>query len=613
MCLKRFQDSNRRVRGGAVITGSWRGLRSIRSKLISTVLIVIALPTLIVLYSYFTTSARVVEQEVYAANQSLIEQAALTINDKAKRMIQATYLLEADMAQSFGSNTFEWDYGNAEAMGAIFHLQKKMGYLRDILLDNSAFIGLVDVQGNVVTTLNNFNRQATGTIIREPWFKAGMAQKGYPYWERVYRLPVNLGYTENAPDKEFVLLSRSFAFESSIRNWGLVAVAIPVSQFYGVPSKGLPDNTQLLVLDPGGALYDIYGRQQYALTPEQMEESRQSRPAMRKLSLGKETYLMNAASVPQVGLSIVSLQRMGDFSAQLDHSRTTSIALFLLFFGLGIIIVILLLLRLTKPLYVLVRSMSRVGSGNFSTKVEVRGKDEIALLGSHFNKMVAQLEELIHHVAQEQRQKEEAHFHALQAQINPHFLFNTLNSIKLMAMLSGTNRNVSDMITALGKLMEFSMKQNTLFVTLGQELEYLELYMSLQKIRYHDDITVSVQVAQELLDCTVLKFTLQPLVENSIIHGSQLPLHIVIEAEVTGGSLLIHIRDNGKGISEEAMQVIANQLLQDHVKTSGIGLLNVDRRIKIHFGPSCGILLTRPDGGGLQVTVRIPYRKELEG
>lgn len=611
--FKVFRVQNRSVREESVITRSWKGFRSIRSKLIATVLIVIALPTLIVLYNYFTTSVRVVEQEVYAANQSLIEQAALTINDKAKRMIQATYLLEADMAQTFGASTFNWDYGNAEAMGAIFQIQKRMGYLRDILLDNSAFIGLVDTEGNVVTTLSNFNRQATSTMIREPWFKAGMEQKGYPYWERVYRLPANLGYTENAPDKEFMLLSRSFAFESSIRNWGLAVVGIPVSQFYGVPSTGLPDNTQLLILDESGALYDIYGQRQYSLTPEQLEDTRNHPSVMKKLALDKETYLMNAASVPQVGISVVSLQRLGDFSAQLDNSRTKSIALFLLFFGVGIIIVIYILLRLTKPLYALVRSMSRVGSGNFSTKVEVRGKDEVALLGSHFNKMVTQLEELVHHVAEEQRHKEEAHFQALQAQINPHFLFNTLNSIKLMAMLSGTNRNVSDMITALGKLMEFSMKQNTLFVTLRQELEYLELYMSLQKIRYHDDITVSVQVPEALLDCTVLKFTLQPLVENSIIHGSQLPLHIRIEAECIDQYVLIHIIDNGKGLSEETMQVISNQLLQDHVKTSGIGLLNVDRRIKIHFGQQCGLLLSQPGEGGLQVTVRIPYRKELEG
>ncbi|MBW4084328.1 sensor histidine kinase [Paenibacillus sp. S150] len=589
-------------------------MRSIRSKLIATVLAVIAAPTLIVLYNYFQTSVRLVEQEVYAANQSLIEQAAMTINDKAKRMIQATYLLEADMAQSFGPFTFNWDYGNAEAMGAIFQIQKRMGYLRDILLDNSAFIGLADAEGNVVTTLNNFNRQATGDILREPWFKAGIGQKGYPYWERAYRLPVNLGYTENAPDKEFMLLARSFAFETSIRNAGLVVVGIPVSQFYGISSsQGLPDHTELLVLDQDGALYDIYGKQQYSLMPEQMEDIRNRPSVMKKLPLDNEIYLMNAASVPQVGISIVSLQRMRDFSAQLDNSRTKSIALFLLFFGVGIIIVIYILLRLTKPLYALVRSMSRVGSGNFSTKVEVRGRDEVALLGSHFNKMVAQLEELIHHVAEEQRHKEEAHFQALQAQINPHFLFNTLNSIKLMAMLSGTNRNVSDMITALGKLMEFSMKQNTLFVTLGQELEYLELYMSLQKIRYHDDITISIQVPEALLECTVLKFTLQPLVENSIIHGSKLPLHIRIEAERTDQYILIHIRDNGQGISQETMQAISEQLLQDHVKTSGIGLLNVDRRIKIHFGQECGILLSRPEEGGLQVTVRIPYRKELEG
>lgn len=598
--------------GGLIINGNWRRFQSIRSKLIATLLIVIAAPTMIVLYNYFKTSVRVVEREVYAANQSLIEQAALTINDKAKRMIQATYLLETDMAQTYGNRTFNWDYGNVEAMGAIFQIQKRMGYVRDILLDDSAFIGLADAEGNIVTTLNNFNRKAASDIIHEPWFKAGIDGKGYPHWKQAYRLPVNLGYTNNGPNKEFMLLARSFSFESSIHDSGLAVVGIPVSQFYGETSQGLPNNTQLLILDQNATLYDIYGKKQYSLTKGQLRDSEISPAVMKKLTLDNKAYLMNLATVPQIGISIVSLQQMGDFSSQLDNSRTKSIALFLLFFCVGIIIVIYILLRLTKPLYTLVRSMSRVGSGNFSTKVEVRGKDEVAMLGNRFNKMVSQLEELVRHVAEEQRDKEEAHFQALQAQINPHFLFNTLNSIKLMAMLSNTNRNVSDMITALGKLMEFSMKQSTLFVTLGQELEYLELYMSLQKIRYHDNITVSIQVPEELLECTVLKFTLQPLVENSIIHGSQVPLHIRIEAEHRDQYILLHIRDNGKGITPERIRAISNQLTQDHVKTSGIGLLNVDRRIKIHCGQECGLHLSQQDKGGLQVTVRIPHRKEQE-
>jgi sensor histidine kinase YesM len=323
-----------------------------------------------------------------------------------------------------------------------------------------------------------------------------------------------------------------------------------------------------------------------------------------------QLYMVNVSEIPELGMSILRPVPEKQFLEDLEKRMNRSVFSILAVFSVGILIFVLFLIRFTSPIAALLRSMKQVGAGDFRTSVHVKGNDEIALLGNNFNRMVTRLSELVKRLEEEQRLKEEANFQSLQAQINPHFLFNTLNSIKLMAMLSNTNRNVSNMITALGKLLEFSMKFNQRFVTLGQELEYLELYMALQKIRFQDLIDIEARVPEELKEMYVLKFSLQPLVENSIVHGGKLPLHIAIHAEAEDGELRVFIRDDGNGVTEEQLAEIMDRLEQSHAQYSGIGISNVDRRIRLYFGTGYGVTLRRVDSGGLEAIITFPLRKE---
>lgn len=389
-------------------------------------------------------------------------------------------------------------------------------------------------------------------------------------------------------------------------------VGVPSETFFGKPQVGTDGVPRFLIQASDGQVTDPLGKS-YSFTTDKAPTNFLKASISTNVMIDGHRYLVNTATVPQMGISLLYLMPYDQFLKQLDQTTFRSFIGILITFMLGILLFVLLLIRMTKPIYSLLYSMQQVGKGDFDASVSLKGKDEIALLGFNFNKMVIRLKELIYNLEEEQRNKEEARFQALQAQINPHFLFNTLNSIKLMAMISNTNRDVSDMITALGKLFEFSMKQSQQYVTLRQELEYLELYMSLQKIRYHDNIQLYIDVPEQLMEMYVLKFSLQPLVENSLIHGGKMPLSVWVEAKYTAdeAGMVVSVIDNGHGVAENELARIQEKMTNDSTaKYSGIGISNVDKRLKLHFGEQYGITLQTSIYGGLQTDIWLPLREE---
>jgi two-component system sensor histidine kinase YesM len=276
-------------------------------------------------------------------------------------------------------------------------------------------------------------------------------------------------------------------------------------------------------------------------------------------------------------------------------------------FLLFTVVFIYFMIRFTKPLKQLVSSMNRLGGGDFNSYVVTKGKDETAILGNNFNRMLDRLHQLIVNLSEEQKHKEEARLQTLQAQINPHFLFNTLNSIKWMAMLSGA-KHVSQMITKLGKILQYTMKVNEEVVTLEDEVTHLQSYLDLQKIRFNDNVGIHFNIPPELNHYSISKFILQPIVENSIIHGKRMPLSIEISAAREDECLTIKVTDNGNGISEEKLEELRAQLSQDHARYSGIGIYNVNKRIKMHFGRAYGIEMNSTPGEGTLVTVKLPLQ-----
>ncbi|CAG7646507.1 hypothetical protein PAECIP111802_03764 [Paenibacillus allorhizosphaerae] len=241
-----------------------------------------------------------------------------------------------------------------------------------------------------------------------------------------------------------------------------------------------------------------------------------------------------------------------------------------------------------SPVKRLLRSIARVETGNFRIERPSGREDELGVLEQRFQTMIHNLDDLMNREYRNRLELTSAQLKMLQAQINPHFLYNTLQSIGTLALRHGSEE-VSDKIGELGAILRYSMDLQTETVPLKLEIEHIEHYLSLQTGRFKNRLSYTLTCPNEALCIEVPKMILQPLVENSIVHGMEKgrgtgTLHIGIEWDE---ALVIRMIDNGKGISQDVMDGIRKQYEEDRLhygEESGIGLLNVLKRLRLYYG-----------------------------
>jgi two-component system sensor histidine kinase YesM len=283
------------------------------------------------------------------------------------------------------------------------------------------------------------------------------------------------------------------------------------------------------------------------------------------------------------------------------------------FFLLGIVSLILALgvsiylsRKLTHPIHNLQAHMKKVERGNFDIQVPVENTKEIGQLARTFNLMVMQIKELMSQVVKEQEFKRKSELDALQAQINPHFLYNTLDSIIWMAEAKKTDEVVL-MTSSLARLFRSSISKGKELVSIRTEVEHISNYLTIQQMRYKNKLDFHIDVEPRLMHYQTLKIILQPLVENAIYHGIKNKVGtglITIEGREEAGEILFHVKDNGVGMDESILNTIFNRKIPAEEK--GMGVTNVHERIQLFFGKTFGISYESEPDVGTTVTVRIP-------
>lgn len=263
--------------------------------------------------------------------------------------------------------------------------------------------------------------------------------------------------------------------------------------------------------------------------------------------------------------------------------------------------------RYTEPMMKMMNVIKKVEQGDLTARTEVKSSDEVGQLGNSLNNMIAEMQKLIDQLIREEQEKKEVELEALHAQINPHFLYNTLNTIKWMAKIQG-NHSVSKAITALVKLLRISTNLGREMITLGEEIDYVKNYMVIQKLRFNKAMHIEYHIDENCMNILVPKLILQPIVENSIIYGmedEQQELHIEISAYVETDQLLIDIQDDGPGIEPETLKTI---FVNDSNKSkfSKVGLNNVNQRVKLYCGADYGLEIEAEIGKGTRVLVNLP-------
>jgi len=276
------------------------------------------------------------------------------------------------------------------------------------------------------------------------------------------------------------------------------------------------------------------------------------------------------------------------------------------------ILSVLISKRISDPVKQLVVAMKEVEKGAMDVQVESNKQDEIGILTIQFNRMLLEINRLIERVYQEENQKYEAVYASLQAQITPHFLFNTLNSIKLMLDMEYPHKEILQITDSLIALLQAVTSKKDAFITLDEELLNVQNYVIIQNIRYGNMIELKINVSEDIKRTIIPKLILQPIVENSIIHGfdfSSQKGEILISTREENGEINIYITDNGIGIDEEEIKKILSEPPgNEKGKLNSIGIWNIHKRLQLIYGENYGVQIESEKDRFTTVTISIPVK-----
>jgi two-component system sensor histidine kinase YesM len=326
---------------------------------------------------------------------------------------------------------------------------------------------------------------------------------------------------------------------------------------------------------------------------------------------GRRTWVTASAAIPSADWRLVSVTDFSRLTRDVEELAAMALwALVALVAGFGVYIEVFFR-QVLRPIRALVTNMGRVEQGDWSVRVPVVKTPELSHLGAAFNAMIAQMERLTTERERQERERARLEVKALRLQINPHFLTNTLNSIRMLAAISNAEP-IRRMTAALMRVVSSAFRGTSAFATIEEELEILEQYLFIMRVRYGDTFDVLIEVAPELRGLGVLRMLLQPLVENAVLHGLQgldRRGEIGIRGRLEDGvesALVLEVSDNGKGVPPERFASALCTPPEGHHGMTSIGLANIQRRIALNHGAAFGIELVPPRVGGTTIRLRLP-------
>ncbi|BBI31520.1 histidine kinase [Cohnella abietis] len=307
------------------------------------------------------------------------------------------------------------------------------------------------------------------------------------------------------------------------------------------------------------------------------------------------------------GWKIVGVSYVNELVANQKNTLLSFILLGLICIVIAVMVSVFLTQRISQPIKILENHMKEVEKGNFDIHVPVSRTIELGRLARTFNIMVSKIKELMTQAIADQEQKRVSEIKALQAQINPHFLYNTLDSIIWMAQ-SNKVKEITIMTSALSKLFRSSISKGEELVPISTEVEHITNYLKIQQMRYSDKLDYLIEISDSLQDYLSIKLILQPIVENAIYHGIKKKRGsgwIKIRSEETESDILLIVEDNGIGMTNEKCKSCLYPTTK-HTGSRGVGIRNVHERLQLYFGTQYGLSYTSEIGVGTVVTIRFP-------
>ena len=444
-------------------------------------------------------------------------------------------------------------------------------------------------------------------VMDQPWYRMAMNNDGLPYSFLLESSPASVFFSKRCRNQ--YLATTSYGNEI-----GVVVYGIKIKEIRRILQNGtLTDNTKMFLLYENAVLYsNVQGAAGQQI--EQLEDygvlaGTRCNSQFSEMSVGGvDSYIIGAKMLNK--WKLITLIPRSDVISNLNGMIALIAIESALVLLLGVGMAVLLTIMFTKPVIRLAGAMQSLQHGELPANVLRTGvkDDEIGILYHSYNNMVDHITQLVKDIRESSMREKESKMLMLQAQINPHFVCNTLDSINWIAMCEGQS-NISVMVTSLAEVLQYTVKNPDEVVTLREEIFHIERYLKIQRLRYADKFIVENLIPEPLLACQLPKLTIQPLVENSITHAAQ-ELGSIIRIKFSGfldeDGIRLIVSDNGRRADPDEINAYLRG--EDTLKPTGngLGIRNIDERLRLHFSPACSLTYHRTDDGGLAAVILLP-------
>jgi len=315
---------------------------------------------------------------------------------------------------------------------------------------------------------------------------------------------------------------------------------------------------------------------------------------------------VSMSTLERYGLSILTITDTTVFEIVIVYTALFLVVLFIVIAGILSVSAGNIAARKTAVVDQIVDGLQKVREGNLDRLMSIESPEEFRIIGESFNKMLTDIKQLIAENAEKIRQKAQAEIRQLESHFNPHFLFNTLETIRYM--LSSDTKSAHRMILNLSSLLRYSISCEKTEVTLSEDSRYITNYLMIQKCRFTNRFLYEVHIDEQAMGCYIPRLVMQPLIENSLKHGfaGKVSLSLYIRGRINNGNLVIEISDNGCGIQQEELHTLKLLLECEVNESRHHGLYNVHRRIKLMYGVAYGLQIDNCEDGGTYIRLTLP-------
>lgn len=582
---------------------------SIRSKLILAFSILIILPICINSIVSYYRMVIFIEDKSINSSHTITQQINTTFDTYFKNIDKLSYEI------AYSDNVHQWitnDYANND--------NKDYAYGMDLLAAYRFLEGMRKTAYGIdsISVYNNDGRFYYGMSLGS--VKSGYKLKDEEWFSKLHDSggeKVLVGPYEgkfiDISNRKVISLVRKIKDLKKFSDIGYIVIELNMSDMFDNHLKNInrdPGNNIFIINEEGKIIYNNIGQSQVNKSFDQEIFSKigDLKSGSFQSIYNNKLSLITFYTSSFTNWKVINVTSKNELIKGIDTVRNNSVAVGLVLIVITFIFSIIISNGIVKPIRKLKKMIGKIEQGDFENTIDIDRRDEIGMLTISFNNMSQKLKDLIGQIYIKEEEKRKAEIVALQAQINPHFTYNTLGVVKQMATIQKAN-GISKMLDSLINLLQSSAKYRDKFITVEEELMLIRSYIYIQETRYCGKFSVEYEYEDTVLEYKTLNLILQPIVENAMFHGIQNKDgfgKIVIRIHIVEDNLQYVIEDDGIGMSQEKI----NDIFSDNNDNfERLGISNVHKRIKLYFGDSYGISINSRVNEGTRITIIIPLTK----